>query len=174
MPYRKEPLANGEYYHIYNRGVAKMPTFLDKRDFQRFTQTLVYYVSPEGKPKFSAAITETFFQKPTLPIIDIIAYCFMPNHFHLLLKQNTTNGISEFMRKIGNSYTKYFNTKHKRVGPIFQGQFKAIHIDSDEQLLHLSRYIHLNPLVGFVTKVLDDYECSSFAEYISPQTRGIC
>ena len=76
----------------------------------------------------------------------------MPNHFHLLLKQTIDNGISHFLSKFTNSYTKYFNTKYNRVGPVFQGVFKSVHIESDEQLMHLSRYIHLNPVVSAVVE----------------------
>ena len=97
----------------------------------------------------------------------------MPNHFHFLLKQLRDDGITEFASKLTNSYTKYFNTKHTRVGPLFQGEFKAVLIESDEQLLHLSRYTHLNPLVSYLTKNLNSYEWSSYGEYAGNQP-GIC
>ena len=76
----------------------------------------------------------------------------MPNHFHLLLQQLTDGGISKFIKHIGDSYTRYFNTKKERVGPLFQGAFKAVHVETNDQLIHLSRYIHLNPLVSFIVK----------------------
>lgn len=91
----------------------------------------------------------------------------MPNHFHLLLKQNKNNGISEFLRKICDSYIKYFNLRHKRQGPLLQGAFKAVLIESDEQLLHLSRYIHLNPFVANLVDDLSDYKWSSYPDYFS-------
>jgi putative transposase len=85
--------------------------------------------------------------------VEIVAFCLMPNHYHLLLKQLTPGGISNFIRLVGNSYTRYLNTAEQRVGPIFQGRFKSILVESDAYLLHLSRYIHLNPLAtGIVTK----------------------
>lgn len=92
----------------------------------------------------------------------------MPNHFHLLLKQVAAGGISQFMRKVADGYTRYFNTKHLRIGPIFQGAFKAVHVSSDEQLLHVSRYIHLNPLVSAVVKENNflNYPWSSLINYI--------
>ena len=95
----------------------------------------------------------------------------MGNHFHFLIKQASDNGISKFMANFTNSYTKYFNTKHQRVGPLFQGVFKAVHVDSDEQLIHLSRYIHLNPVMGFVIKAeeLKDYKWFSYPNYIGKQ-----
>ena len=97
----------------------------------------------------------------------------MPNHFHILLKQEEESGISEFISKTLNSYTKYFNTKYNRVGPLFQGQFKAVRVESNEQLLHVHRYIHLNPIVSYLTKSLDAYRWSSYSEYIK-HIKGIC
>jgi len=90
----------------------------------------------------------------------------MPNHFHFILKQLKDGGISVFMSQLLNSYTKYFNTKFDRVGALLQGVFKSIHLESDEQLIHLSRYIHLNPIVSGVTKNLNSYQWSSYKDYI--------
>lgn len=98
----------------------------------------------------------------------------MPNHFHLLLKQNIDNGITEFAGKFSNSYTKYYNTKYNRIGPLFQGEFKAIIIESDEQLVHVSRYIHLNPTSSNLVKNLDQYEWSSYPEYLGQVKNGFC
>ena len=89
----------------------------------------------------------------------------MPNHFHFLLKQNQEKGIFEFISKLSNSYAKYFNTKNRRKGPLLEGEFKAVHIETNEQLLHVSRYIHLNPLVGYVAKDLETYKWSSYLEF---------
>lgn len=89
----------------------------------------------------------------------------MPNHFHLLLRQVRDNGVHEYMRKVGNSYAKYFNTKHNRVGSLFQGVFKAVSVENDEQLIHLSRYIHLNPYVSDITRDWEHYPYSSFSEF---------
>ncbi len=173
MPYRQTVLATGEFYHIFNRGVARMPTFVTSRDYSRFTQALQYYMNANAKPKFSAAHELSILHSATKNLIDIIAYCLMPNHFHLLLKQKTENGISQYMKNISISYTKYFNIKNDRVGPLFQGAFKAVRIETTEQLLHVHRYIHINPTVGFVTKSLEDYPWSSFHEYAKRKI-GFC
>jgi len=149
-----------------------MPTFTTKRDYERFSQTLQYYMHADLKPKFSA-YSESDIQLGAAKSVEIIAYCMMPNHFHLLLKQITNDGISQFMKNVCISYSKYFNVKNKRVGPLFQGQFKAVYIETTEQLLHVSRYIHLNPLVGFLSKNLDDYLWSSFHEYMGTK-KGFC
>ena len=90
----------------------------------------------------------------------------MPNHFHLLVKQLSDGGITEFMRKAMHSYTKYRNIKYKRQGPVFQGIFKAVRVETDEQLVHLSRYIHLNPLVASLVSNLEHYLWSSYKDYI--------
>ena len=96
----------------------------------------------------------------------------MPNHFHLLLKQLKNNGISTLVANFQNSYTRYFNLKNKRVGPLFQGAFKAVRVETDEQFLHVSRYIHLNPYSSLVVKSLEElqrYPWSSLPEYLNPK-----
>ncbi|MDO8639062.1 MAG: transposase [Candidatus Daviesbacteria bacterium] len=167
MPYRITPLVEGSVYHIYNRGVEKRIIFLDERDYQRFLQTLYYYQFMGPKPAFSARDkfqVKDFSNNPK--IIEIISYCLMPNHFHLLIKQLNNNGISEFIGKVTNSYTKYFNTKHKRVGPLLQGVFKTVLVENDFQFLHLSRYIHLNPYVDKLVEDLESYKYSSYPQFI--------
>lgn len=166
MPKRKEFLATGQHYHIFNRGVNHTPIFITPRDYKRFLGTIVYYQKHEQKPRYS-------FYNPTFhnlisdtKLVDIVAYCLMPNHFHFLLKQLMDGGVTEFLRKLTNSYTKYFNIKNKRIGPLFQGRFKSVHIETNEQLLHLSRYVHLNPVVSYVTNEIETYIWSSYREYV--------
>lgn len=173
MPYRTTPLVNGQFYHIFNRGVEKRRVFTDKREHSRFLKTIKYYQS-ESKIKFSQATPEEKDYESQAKLVEVIAYCLMPNHFHLLLQQVQDNGISTFIRKLINSYTRYFNTKNDRIGPLFQGQFKAVRVESDEQLLHLTRYIHLNPLVGYVVKDLRSFEWSSYLDYINLGNNQIC
>ena len=149
MPSRTFPFVKGQYYHIYNRGVEKRTIFKNRFDHRRFIKTVLYYQLEGPKPKFSNFFNYQLF-KPDFDkkIVDIVCYCLMPNHFHFLLKQLRDGGITEFVSKITNSYTKYFNTKDKRIGPLFQGEFKSVLVESDEHLMHISRYIHLNPLVS--------------------------
>lgn len=177
MPYRTTPLVNGEYYHLYNRGVAKQPIFSYKRDYERFLLCLSYYHFNNLPFKLSRLLQIPVIERDLIlqglqesndKTVEIIAFCLMPNHFHLLVRQIKDQGISKFLKQVTNSYTRYFNTKHKRVGPIFQGSFKAVHIDSNEQLLHLSRYLHLNPLVSFVVRdeAFMSYPWSSLEIYL--------
>lgn len=175
MPYRTTPLINDSYYHIFNRGVEKRYIFSGPKDYKRFLSILFYYQFSGPKPSFSLYRrfkNQNFSNNPK--IIEVLAYCLMPNHFHLLLKQLTDNGVSEFIGKISNGYTKYFNTKHNRVGPLFQGAFKAVLVETDEQLLHVSRYIHLNPYVSELVKDLEAYKYSSYREYIGLDEVEIC
>lgn len=170
MPARKISLNNGYFYHIYNRGVEKRDIFTQKRDYQRFKKSLFYYQYFNSRVSFSRfAKSQIQFFNPLSANkrVEIICYCFMPNHFHLLVRQLMEHGITNFMSQFQNSYTKYFNFKYKRVGPLFQGEFKAILIESDEQLIHLSRYIHLNPVVSGIVKKNKGYYWSSYEEFIN-------
>ncbi len=167
MPYRTTPLITGQYYHLYNRGLAKRNIFATARDYHRFIQTVFYYQIKNPKPKFSLYQTSQLYKiDPSKKIVDVICYCLMPNHFHILIKQVEDHGISEFMRKFTHSYMKYWNIRHNNQGPLLQGMFKAVLVESDEQLLHLSRYIHLNPLVSLLVKDLKDCQWSSYPTYL--------
>jgi len=175
---RKVPLVAGEIYHVFNRGVEHRPIFLTKRDYRRFLKTINYYrfvSTPLRLFRFYQLSAER--QKEILDSlvranrkhIGIIAFCLIPNHFHLLLKQLSESGISLFLSQLQNSYTKFFNLKYNRVGPLFQGQFKAVRIETDSQLAHVSRYLHLNPYSSFVIKdreELEAYTWSSLNDYL--------
>lgn len=175
MPYRQTFFVNNNYYHLFNRGVAKKVVFDGASDYQRFLDTLFYYQFSNPKPKFSTYNrfkTMRFQNNPK--IVDIVCYCLMPNHFHLLIRQVMKGGASEFMRKVLNSYTKYYNTKYHRVGPLFQGEFKDAPIETEEQLLHVSRYIHLNPYVTGLTDDLREFAYSSYLEFIGQRAETRC
>lgn len=167
MPRRDLLLENNYYYHIFNRGVEKRNIFQDDRDFIRFLKILSYYRYFGPKPSFSKLTEDKLKDIPKNElIVEIICYCLMPNHFHLLLKQTRDNGIKDFIRLVSNGYTRYFNTRHNRIGPLFQGAYKAVFIETDEQFIHVSRYIHLNPLVSLLVKDLRIYQWSSYPDHI--------
>lgn len=179
MPYRITPFIDQSFYHIYNRGVEKRNIFSEGRDYQRFLKTTYYYQFTGKKPPFSKKHhllyrKQDFTKNPKS--IEIVCYCLMPNHFHLLIQQNQLRdgGIHKFMQKVLNSYTKYFNTKNERIGPLLQGTFKAVPIESDEQLIHVSRYIHLNPIAANLTHDLASYPYSSYPDYIGLENDQYC
>ena len=177
MPGRILPLVNDQIYHVFNRGIDHRPTFTYKKEFERAMMVLSYYsfTTPPMKLSLFLKLSNENRQKilsdlsqQNKKLVEIICFCLMPNHFHFLLKQIEENGISKYMSKLQNSYTRYFNTRNERIGPLFLDQFKAILIQTDEQLIHVSRYIHLNPLTSYVVKEFEDlknYPWSSFVEY---------
>lgn len=174
MPYRIIPFGDG-YYHIYNRGVEKRKIFLNERDYQRFLQTLFYYQFSDVSFRFSrrnSPLNKDFDNHSKS--VEIICYCLMPNHFHLLVRQLQEGGIHKFMQKTLNSYTKYFNTKHKRVGPLLQGTFRAVPIETDFHLMHISRYIHLNPYVSHLVDDLKYYQYSTYQYFIGLSENYLC
>ena len=167
MPYRIVPFVNGEFYHIYNRGLEKKDIFIQTRDYSQFIKTFFYYQIQNPKPRFSIYRQSKLFPvDPSKKIVDVICYCLMPNHFHLLIKQLKDGSTTEFMRKFILSYTKYRNLKYEHQGPLLNGPFKAVRIETDEQLVHVSRYIHLNPLVSLLVKDLNFYLWSSYRTYL--------
>jgi len=186
MPTRKMPLATGEFYHIINRGNASIPIFKTKRDYHRFVKTSLYYQNCNPPMRYAKLSTLSLKERENLLNklkkkrkfwIEIIAYCLMPNHYHFILKQINDKGISNFIRLLGSSYSHYFNIKYKRKGSLFEGRFKAIRIETDSQLLHLSRYVHLNPYSSFVVKTLAElikYPYSSLPEYLGLIEKEIC
>lgn len=182
---RSVVLASNQVYHVFNRGIEKRTIFTKKREYQRMTDTLWYYRHAHLPMTLSAYYTLPQAAKEMMTArlnsdmrhrVSILAYCLMPNHFHLLIRQHIDQGIQKFMATIQNSYTKYFNTKYKRVGPLLQGIFKAVWIESDEQLLHVSRYIHLNPVASFLVSdsQLLMYPWSSLPEYENLREGGVC
>lgn len=176
MPGRAIPLITDYVYHVFNRGSEKKDIFLQLRDYKRFLQTVYYYQFPGPKQKFSQFAKSKLSPFKSLAesrLVDIICYCLMPNHFHFVLRQLQENGISIFISQLANSYTKYFNTKYDRVGALLQGVFKSVFVETDEQFIHLSRYIHLNPVISGLVKDLERYPWSSYNEYIH-ERNGLC
>lgn len=183
---RKEPLVNEEIYHIFTKSIAGFRIFNEDSEFLRMKNVMRYYQIEKPKIKFSdfiklKKIKETEIREENSSykqerLVEIIAYCIMPTHLHLILKQIKDNGISNFMNKILNSYTRFFNTKHKRKGPLWETRFRNILIKTNEQLLHLTRYIHLNPVSVYLVDNPKDWPYSSYCEYILevPPEERIC
>ncbi len=181
---RKVSFLNDYYYHTFNRGVDRRPIFQSKREYDRFMTTIRFYRYAQNKLKLARFLTLPYSeqivfldqQRQQKLHVEIVAYCLMPNHFHFLLKQKIDNGIATFISNLSNSYTKYFNTKHERIGPLLQGIFKAVFVETEEQLIHLSRYVHLNPVASAVIRVsdLNSYAYSSFQEYLGFDTSILC
>lgn len=167
--------AENNYYHIYNRGVEKRNVFKDRRDYLSFLFYLRLYFSPVNI-LLKKKLTNPCIKRIRLDIskvslfgkVELLAYCLMPNHFHLLVYQKIPDGITKLMRQLGTAYSMVFNRRHNRIGPLFQGRYKAVLVKSDEQLLHLSRYIHQNPRsLGQDSPVqLEKYPFSSLPQYL--------
>lgn len=168
------------YYHLYNRGVEKRTIFQDKQDYFIFLSYLKTYLLPKETNKLHSILlnpASTSKEKASAlkllrmnnftDDITLLAFCLMPNHFHLLIKQVEANTIDRFMNSLMTRYSMYFNRKYKRVGPLFQGLYKAVLVTTDEQLLHLSRYIHRNP--ASKGSALQSYEYSSYPVYLEVQ-----
>lgn len=167
--------APDSFYHVYNRGVEKRIIFLDREDHQIFLYYLRVYLLPlEKLLLLYPELPLRFYSKNLSEEVKLISYCLMPNHFHFLLEQKTQNGISKFIKRLTNAYTQYFNQKYQRVGGLMQGRFKAINVETDEYLIQLSRYIHLNPLKANLTDNLKDYPWSSYHEYTDQRNLPLC
>ncbi|MFH1462618.1 MAG: transposase [bacterium] len=196
MPIKRPQLVNGEIYHIVVRGIASQKTFLEEKDYLRYLRSL--YVFNDKKVVFSAfrdfpipardgfpsrRLYHPFFlEKSRELLVEILGFCLMPNHIHLLVRQVVDNGISLFLQKMG-GYASYFNKKHQRFGSLFQRPFKVVHIKSDNQLLTVINYIHLNPidLIEFgwkekgisnpqrVLEFLESFPWSSYSYYLGKE-----
>ena len=179
MSIRKVDFATGEYYHLYNRGNSKQKIFLDKNDYKHFIK-LLYLCNSKRNFVFRDITENTFEFDRETTLVNIGAYCLMPNHFHLLVQEKEENGISKFMQKLSTAYVMYFNTKYGRTGGLFEGKFKSQHVSKDRHMKYLFSYIHLNPVKliepkwkekGIINLIkaklfLRDYISSSYLEYL--------
>jgi len=182
---RKIKIIPGEYYHIYNRGNNKQSIFLDEKDWSRFLFLIIYFQSPLifqniGR-QTSHFVKHSVFNIPNeivkeiidKRIIELTSFTLMPNHFHLFTHELKEMGTSQYMQRILNSYTKYFNTKYKKSGHLFQGPFQYVHIKNDSQLLYLSAYIHRNPReIKEWTNKEHFFPWSSYQDYINKNRWG--
>ncbi|MCF7916806.1 MAG: transposase [Candidatus Omnitrophica bacterium] len=173
---RKDELVTGSIYHVFNRSIANFKIFKDDLCYWRIINVIRYYQREKPATKFSdfiktidshennSYIDIPFFRSQNL--VDIVAYCIMPTHIHLVLKQLQDKGISIFVNNIFNSYTRYFNVRHKRRGPLWESRFKNVLVKTDEQLIHLTRYIHLNPVTAYLSNRPEEWVFSSCNEYL--------
>lgn len=149
MSIRKTNLVQGEYYHIYNRGNSKQKIFNDKEDYLRFISLLYISNTNESFNLYDLARDPNFnlydIERNNL-LVNMGAFCLMPNHFHILITEITESGISKFMQKLGTAYSMYYNKKYERTGGLFESKFKTQHADTDRHLKYLFSYIHLNPI----------------------------
>ena len=147
MPPRTTPLTKENYYHVYNRGVNKGLIFFSDRNYQYFLNKMVY-----------------FFQSKA----DILAYCLMANHFHLLLKVNSDDFVRTSLHSFLVSYTKSVNIEQKRIGPLFQNRFQANLVEDEGYFIDCAKYIHLNPVKARLTALPEDWKYSSYSAYLHP------
>ena len=172
---RKIQFANGYFYHIFNRGVDKRSVVLSVEDTERFLKSIQEFncTHPIGSI-FENSFLENKPHENTKPLVNIICYCINPNHYHMLVEQLIDNGIEKLMHRISTGYTKYFNQKYHRTGSLFQGPYKAVEIDTNEYLLHVSSYINLNQLVHKLKNKNVRLSKSSWDEYIKNKKNLFC
>ncbi len=174
MPIRKTSFFENGFYHVYNRGVEKREIFLDEKDYQSFVGILKTYLSEDISNNSEITLQGRALQGKRIrkhslgEEVSLVAYCLMPNHFHLLLQQRFSTSITNFMRRVLTAYSMYFNDRYERVGSLFQGRFQAKDISNDEYLLHLTRYIHRNPVEAKIVKIqnLEKFKWSSYQNYL--------
>lgn len=183
MPYRKNPLVNKEIYHIFTKSIAGYAIFNSADDFERMLNTMAFYAVDKTPCRFSLFAEgcgggQKQINQAVAPdkIVKVIAYCLMPTHIHLIVQQLKDDGISRFINLILKSHSKYFNLKHNRKGPLWEGRFKNVLVETDEQLMHLTRYIHLNPVSAFLVNMPEDWNFSSYREFaeLSSTKKNLC
>jgi putative transposase len=167
---REINFVNGEYYHIYNRGVDRRRIFDSFDDYNRFVQSAYLFndekfvSTRDPLDKVVLLSGSEVFGRDQVPHVGIKAFSLMPNHYHFFMRQNRDHGISRYFHKLNKGYSRYYNNKNNRSGALFEGSFKIKHIDSDAYFEHIAAYIHLNPLelygVPWRTGVVEDWEKS--------------
>ncbi|HEY9583995.1 MAG TPA: transposase [Candidatus Paceibacterota bacterium] len=180
---RAAPFVEDQYYHIFNRGVDKRNIFSDTEDLVRFFQSMELFNSAEPigsifevqkSGQLGAKHPTDKKAVPVKRLVEFVAYCLNPNHFHFILRQLAEGGISEFMKRLGGGYTNYFNERYKRAGALFQGTFKSKLIDSDQYFLRLATYVNLNFRVHEWGSDMEKLTKSSWNEYIGESHENFC
>ena len=190
MPVKRPPLVEGAIYHIVIRGVGDQVIFKDINDYYRgifslfeFNNSKPVEIAIQRRKRRLQKSRGEQFSDARNPLVEILQFCFMPNHIHLLVRQLGERGITDFMRKLGAGYAAYFNKKYQRKGHLFQGRFYAVHIRNDDQMRTVFVYIHTNPIslvapnwkeAGIknprkVKKFLEDYKWSSYQDYLGKE-----
>ncbi len=168
--------AAGNYYHIFNRGNGKNDIFLDDQDYKIFMQRLLENLFPDSETSKVPSPLDLKYKRKKLPpeTFSLICYCLMPNHFHLLIRQNGNVKVNQLVQKLCTGYAKYFQKKYDHTGHLFQGAFKSIHVDNESYLTWLSAYIHQNPVSAYLVKDPKDYPFSSYLDYIGLRDDRLC
>lgn len=146
---RKEPIVTGEYYHVFSRGTDRRLTYYDDDDRERFVRGMIVFNTTDRKPR-ELRYVRVRPERSLRPLVRVMSYALMPNHHHFLVEQVVEGGLALFMQRLGAGYACYFNRRHNRTGCLWESEYKAVRIETDAQLLHISRYIHLNPLKLFI------------------------
>lgn len=171
----KNYFKEGEFYHVFNKSIAGFGIFKDPNNAQRFINALDYYNSIDIKKSYSVSLrkNKSFQENILIPRDDqkikCICYCIMPDHYHLVVRIKCDDLFWKYISDVENSYSRYFNTRFDRKGPLWQGRFKAVKIRSNEQLLHVTRYVHINPTTAYLVEKPEDWIFSSYRKIISDQ-----
>ncbi|HVY67919.1 MAG TPA: transposase [Patescibacteria group bacterium] len=168
--------AAGNYYHAFNRGNGKNDIFRDLQDYGIFIRRIKENFFPEEERSQPLTSTDIKYKRKKLPsgAFSLICYCLMPNHFHFLIRQNSQIKISKLIQKICTGYAAYFAKKYSHTGHLFQGTFKAIPVDNEAYLSWLSAYIHQNPTVAGIVKKPEEYQFSSYRDYLDLRKGTLC
>lgn len=157
--------ADESYYHIYNRGVNKLPIFIDEQDYVVFLSLLKRYLGADAEKKTNRVLYPNFHAQ-----VELLAFCLMENHFHLFIYQQEKDNIIQLLKSITVAYSMYFNKKYKRIGPVFQQRYRAVRIITEAHLLHVTRYIHLNPpnFLSYQWSSLPYYLADKSSDWVKP------
>lgn len=172
---RKDKFIEGEIYHIFNKSISNYGIFRDLNNCQRFMNVLDYYNNRLVTKSFSQFVIkkrydyQNIIYPKELSHVKFLSFCIMPDHYHLLVKILSNNHFSKYLGDVENSFTCFFNKKFDRKGPLWQSPFKSVEIGSNEQLLHVSRYIHLNPTTSNLVDKPEDWHFSSYEDFITDE-----
>ena len=160
------------FYHVFNKSIANFGIFSKSENGSRFIDSLDYYNNRKTKLSLSVYLRKNSLDTNLLipkdnSIAKLISYCIMPDHYHLLVKIIHADKFSQYISNVENSFSRFFNIKTNRKGPLWQSRFKSVIIESNEHLLHVSRYIHLNPTTNYLVDNPEDWTLSSYKDFIS-------